>query len=145
MGWALGACAGLLALLAGYIVFGSKSEDESLFRNFIVFTLVNLNIMALLVLIVMVGRNVVKLMFERRRGILGAKLRSRLMGAFVLIAIVPMTLSFFVASGLINEAIELFFSTHVESAVTSSLSIARQHVSGVKLEVAAAGGGSART
>lgn len=140
MGWALGACAGLLALLAGYIVFGSKSEDESLFRNFIVFTLVNLNIMALLVLIVMVGRNVVKLMFERRRGILGAKLRSRLMGAFVLIAIVPMTLSFFVASGLINEAIELFFSTHVESAVTSSLSIARQHVSGVKLEVAAAGG-----
>ena len=140
MVWALGVSAVLLALLAGYVVFGAKSEDESLFSNLLVFTLVNLNIMALLVLIVMVGRNVVKLIFERRRGILGAKLRSRLMAAFVLIAIVPMTLSFFVASGLINEAIELFFSTHVESAVTSSLSIARQHVSGVKLEVAAAGG-----
>lgn len=140
MAWALGACGALLALLASYVVFGAKSEDESLFSNLLVFTLVNLNIMALLVLIVMVGRNVVKLMFERRRGILGAKLRSRLMGAFVLIAIVPMTLSFFVASGLINEAIELFFSTHVESAVSSSLSIARQHVSSVKLEVAAAGG-----
>lgn len=140
MVWALGACALLLALLAGFIVFGARSEDESLFSNLLVFTLVNLNIMALLVLIVMVGRNVVKLIFERRRGILGAKLRSRLMAAFVLIAIVPMTLSFFVASGLINEAIELFFSTHVESAVTSSLSIARQHVSGVKLDVTAAGG-----
>lgn len=140
MVWALGASAALLALLAGYVLFGAKSADESLFSNLLVFTLVNLNIMALLVLIVMVGRNVVKLIFERRRGILGAKLRSRLMAAFVLIAIVPMTLSFFVASGLINEAIELFFSTHVESAVSSSLSIARQHVSGVKLEVAAAGG-----
>lgn len=139
MAWALGVSVVLLSLLGGFVLFGSQPEDESLFNNLLVFTLVNLNIMALLVLIVMVGRNVVKLMFERRRGILGAKLRSRLMGSFVLIALVPMTLSFFVASGLINEAVELFFSTHVESAVTSSLSIARQHVAGVKLSVKTTG------
>ena len=139
MAWALGVSLALLSLLAGFVLFGPAPENESLFNNLLVFTLVNLNIMALLVLIVMVGRNVVKLMFERRRGILGAKLRSRLMGAFVLIALVPMTLSFFVASGLINEAVELFFSPHVESAVTSSLSIARQHVAGVKLSVKATG------
>ena len=139
MAWALGVSVALLSLLAGFVLFGSAPEDESLFNNLLVFTLVNLNIMALLVLIVMVGRNVVKLMFERRRGILGAKLRSRLMGSFVLIALVPMTLSFFVASGLINEAVELFFSPHVESAVSSSLSIARQHVAGVKLSVKATG------
>ena len=139
MAWALGVSVVLLSLLAGFVLFGSAPEDESLFNNLLVFTLVNLNIIALLVLIVMVGRNVVKLMFERRRGILGAKLRSRLMGSFVLIALVPMTLSFFVASGLINEAVELFFSTHVESAVSSSLSIARQHVAGVKLSVKATG------
>jgi two-component system nitrogen regulation sensor histidine kinase NtrY len=139
MAWALGVSLLLLSVLGGFVLFGSHPEDESLFNNLLVFTLVNLNIMALLVLIVMVGRNVVKLMFERRRGILGAKLRSRLMGAFVLISLVPMTLSFFVASGLINEAVELFFSTHVENAVTSSLSIARQHVAGVKLSVKATG------
>ncbi len=139
MAWALGVSVALLSLLAGFVLFGPAPENESLFNNLLVFTLVNLNIMALLVLIVMVGRNVVKLMFERRRGILGAKLRSRLMGSFVLIALVPMTLSFFVASGLINEAVELFFSPHVESAVTSSLSIARQHVAGVKLSVKATG------
>ena len=80
MGWALGVSVVLLAMLGGYVLFGAQPEDESLFNNLLVFTLVNLNIMALLVLIVMVGRNVVKLMFERRRGILGAKLRSRLMG-----------------------------------------------------------------
>ena len=86
----------------------------------------------------MVGRNVVKLIFERRRGILGAKLRSRLMGAFVLIACIPMVLSFIVASGLINEAMEGWFSTQIESAVTSSMTIARQYVSGVKVSVKAA-------
>jgi len=138
MGWALGVSVALLALLGGYVLFGAGPDDESLFNNLLVFTLVNLNIMALLVLIVMVGRNVVKLMFERRRGILGAKLRSRLMGAFVLIAIVPMTLSFVVASGLINEAVEGWFSSQIEAAVSSSLSIARQHLAGLKVSVRAA-------
>ncbi len=132
MAWALVASGGFFALLVGYVLFGRQPEDESLFNNLLVFLLVNLNIMALLVLIVMVGRNVVKLMFERRKGILGAKLRSRLMGAFVLIAIVPMSLSFLVASGLINEAMEGWFSTQVESAVSGSVSIARQHVAGIK-------------
>lgn len=132
MVWALTASGMLFVVLVGYVLFGRQPEDESLFNNLLVFLLVNLNIMALLVLIVMVGRNVVKLMFERRKGILGAKLRSRLMGAFVLIAIVPMTLSFVVASGLISEAMEGWFSTQVESAVSGSVSIARQHVASVK-------------
>lgn len=138
LAWALAVSAALLCLLAGFVLFGTTTDDESLFNNLLVFTLVNLNIMALLVLIVLVGRNVVKLMFERRRGILGAKLRSRLMGAFVLIAIVPMSISFVVASGLINEAMEGWFTTQVDTAVSSSLSIARQHMTGLKLSVRAA-------
>jgi two-component system nitrogen regulation sensor histidine kinase NtrY len=60
------------------------------------------------------------------------------MGAFVLIAIVPMTLSFVVASGLINEAVEGWFSSQIEAAVSSSLSIARQHLAGLKVSVRAA-------
>ena len=136
--WALLVSAVLLALLAVSKIIDWRSEEDSFASNILVFFLVNLNIMALLVLIVMVGRNVVKLIFERRRGILGAKLRSRLMGAFVLIACIPMVLSFIVASGLINEAMEGWFSTQIESAVTSSMTIARQYVSGVKVSVKAA-------
>ncbi len=136
--WALLVSAVLLALLAVSKIIDWRSEEDSFATNILVFFLVNLNIMALLVLIVMVGRNVVKLIFERRRGILGAKLRSRLMGAFVLIACIPMVLSFIVASGLINEAMEGWFSTQIESAVTSSMTIARQYVSGVKVSVKAA-------
>lgn len=139
MAWALGVSVALLALLAGYVLFGAQPDDESLFNKLLVFALVNLNIMALLVLMVMVGRNVVKLMFERRRGILGARLRSRLMGAFVLIAIVPMTLSFIVASRLINEAMEGWFSSQIEASVANSLAIARQHVSALKTVVRSAG------
>ena len=133
--WALLVSAVLLALLAVSKIIDWRSEEDSFASNILVFFLVNLNIMALLVLIVMVGHNVAELIFERRRGILGAKLRSRLMGAFVLIACIPMVLSFIVASGLINEAMEGWFSTQIESAVTSSMTIARQYVSGVKVSV----------
>jgi two-component system nitrogen regulation sensor histidine kinase NtrY len=129
----VGASAFLLVALATYIYLSVRSDEESFLNNLVVFALVNINILALLVLIIMVGRNVVKLMFERRRGILGAKLRSRLMGAFVLLACVPMTLSFIVASGLINQATEGWFSTQIESSVTSAVMIAKQHLNSLKL------------
>ncbi len=115
-----------------------KSDEESFFNNILFFALVNVNIIALLVLVVVVLRNVVKLIFERRRGILGAKLRSRLVSSFVLIALIPMGLSFLVASGLIRQAIQGWFSTQIDSVVTSSLTLARQYVSNTKLSVEAA-------
>lgn len=115
-----------------------RSDEESFFNNILFFALVNINVIALLVLIVVVVRNVVKLIFERRRGILGAKLRSRLVGSFVLIALIPMGLSFLVASGLIRQAVQGWFSTQIDSIVTSSLTVARQYVSNSKLYVEAA-------
>jgi len=115
-----------------------RSDEESFFNNILFFALVNINIIALLVLVIVVVRNVVKLIFERRRGILGAKLRSRLVGSFVLIALIPMSLSFVVASGLIRQAVQGWFSTQIDSIVSSSLTVARQYVSNSKLYVEAA-------
>jgi two-component system nitrogen regulation sensor histidine kinase NtrY len=129
------ASAFLLVALATYIYLSIRSDDESFLNNLVVFALVQVNILALLVLIIMVGRNVVKLMFERRRGILGAKLRSRLVGAFVLLASVPMTLSFIVASRLISEAMDGWFGTQMETSVNSAVTIAREHLQALKAHV----------
>ena len=54
--------------------------------------LVNLNFILLLVVLFVVGRNGVKLMLERRRNVLGSKLRSRLVLAFILLSLVPVAL-----------------------------------------------------
>jgi two-component system nitrogen regulation sensor histidine kinase NtrY len=138
--WVLAGCGVLFALLAVSAIMDWRSEDDSFLSNVLVFFLVNLNILALLVLVVLVGRNVVKLIFERRRGILGARLRSRLMGAFVLIAFVPMVLSFLVASGLISEAMEGWFSNQIDSTVNGAMTIARQYMSHAKFSVQASAG-----
>lgn len=109
--------------------------DESLASNVVLFSIINLNVIGLLVLAVLVTRNLIKLFFERRKGILGSKLRARLMGSFVLIAIIPMTLSFVVASGLINQAIQSWFNVRVESIVASSLTMAKDSLSATKMAV----------
>ena len=46
------------------------------------FSIININIILILLLIFLIVRNVVKLVFERRRRILGAQLRNKLVAAF---------------------------------------------------------------
>jgi two-component system nitrogen regulation sensor histidine kinase NtrY len=127
-----------LGILTFALIAQWRTEEELFASNILVFSLINVNILALLVLIVLVGRNVVKLMFERKRGILGSKLRSRLMGSYVLIALIPIALSFIVASGLISQAVRGWFNNQVESIVTSSLTVARQYLTNAKQGVKAA-------
>jgi two-component system nitrogen regulation sensor histidine kinase NtrY len=134
---------GLASILAvlGVVTFALivqwRSEEELFVGNILIFSLININILALLVLVVLVARNLIKLLFERKRGILGSKLRSRLMGSFVLISLIPMTLSFLVASGLINQAVQGWFNTQIDSIVGSSLTMARQYVANAKASVQA--------
>ncbi len=127
--------AAFVSVITIALIMNWRTDEEALLSNVALFSLINLNILALLVLVVLVARNVIKLIFERRRGILGAKLRSRLVGSFVLIALIPMALSFIVASGLINQAVQGWFNNQVESLVSSSLEIARQYVTQAKTSV----------
>jgi two-component system nitrogen regulation sensor histidine kinase NtrY len=47
-------------------------------NNILVFGLININIILILLLVFLIVRNVVKLIFERRHGVLGSKLRTKL-------------------------------------------------------------------
>lgn len=50
------------------------SNSSSLSGNIIFFLLINLNLILLVLLVFLVTRNLVKLVFERRRGIFGSRL-----------------------------------------------------------------------
>ena len=67
--------------------------------NIVLYLLINLNLILLVLLIFLVARNLVKLLFERRRGILGARLRTRLVLAFAALSLFPTVLLFLVAQG----------------------------------------------
>jgi two-component system nitrogen regulation sensor histidine kinase NtrY len=103
------------------------SNSSSLWGNIVFFLLINLNLILLVLLIFLVTRNLVKLVFERRHGIFGSRLRTRLVLAFVGLSLVPSVLLFFVAEGFLTAAIENWFNVRVESSLEGSLDVAQSY------------------
>lgn len=103
------------------------SNSSSLSGNIIFFLLINLNLILLVLLVFLVTRNLVKLVFERRRGILGSRLRTRLVLAFVGLTLFPTTLLFLVAEGFLTAAFENWFNVRVESSLKGSLDVAQSY------------------
>ena len=103
------------------------SSNNSLSNNVIFFLLINLNIILLVLLVFLVARNLMKLVFERRRRMLGSHLRTRLVLAFLAVSIFPAVLIFLVALGFMTSSIENWFNVQVENSLSGSLDIARAY------------------
>jgi two-component system nitrogen regulation sensor histidine kinase NtrY len=103
------------------------SPDYSLTNNITFFLLLNVNIVLLVFLVFLVVRNLARLVFERRRGILGSKLRVKLVLAFVALSLVPTLLLFIVAGGFVTRSFERWFDVQVETALQGSLEIAQTY------------------
>jgi len=107
--------------MPAYTQVGSASSDA------ILVALINLNLILLVLLVFLVGRNIVKLILDRRRRILGSHLRTRLVVAFVAIALLPATLLFLVAMTFVGNSVEDWFKGQVESALEGSLEVAHAY------------------
>ena len=94
-------------------------------NNILVISLIGLNIILLLLLVFLILRNVVKLIFERKKKVLGAKLKTKLVVAFITLSLVPTILLFFIATHFITSSIESWFSVQVEGSLQESLVVAQ--------------------
>ena len=97
------------------------TTGDAVSQNVTFFLLINLNIVLILLVVFLLGRNIVKLVVERRQRVLGSHLRTRLVGGFLVVAIVPAVLLFLVALGFIRSSIESWFSVQVQSALEGAL------------------------
>ena len=96
-------------------------------NNIIIFSLININIILILLLIFLVIRNLVKLIFERKRKVLGAKLRTKLVVAFVSLSLVPTVVLFLVAAGFITNSVEHWFRVQVEQSLQGALEVTQTY------------------
>jgi len=123
----------LLAALAVvlFVLFEARAprfeRSGSVGTDVILVALINLNLILLGLLVFLVGRNVVKLVLDRRRRILGSRLRTRLVLAFLGIALMPAILLFTVAQGFVSNSIEDWFNAQVEDALEGSLDVAHSY------------------
>ncbi len=103
--------------------FGSQF---SVSNTLLMFSLMNINLLLLLLLIFLVFRNLVKLLYDRKRKILGSKLRTRLVAAFITLTLLPTSVLFFFSLWFITTSIAFWFNAPVEQALENSLKVGQQ-------------------
>ena len=103
------------------------TSEIPLSGNILVLALNNLNILLIILCLFLVMRNLFKLLLERRRGIPGAKLRSKLVLAFIALSLIPTMLLFFVSAGFITNSIENWFNSQIEESLRESLEVAQTY------------------
>jgi two-component system nitrogen regulation sensor histidine kinase NtrY len=91
------------------------------------FGLLNFNIVILIALVWLVLRNVGKVFIERRRKVLGSRLKSKLVISFLAFAIIPTLVLFFIAALYINSSFDKWFSLKIQNTFQASLDITRTY------------------
>ena len=93
------------------------SEHRDFFTSVVYFGLININVVLVLVLSFLIFRNVVKLVIERRRGVIGSRLRTKLVVTLVFFAVAPTALLFYVSTRFLTESFDTWFSSKVEATM----------------------------
>jgi two-component system nitrogen regulation sensor histidine kinase NtrY len=121
--------AAFLLLIGGVTTFdlGIFAPELPVASNIVIFALFNLNLIVLLLLVLLLFRNLVKLWLERRRNVIGARFRAKLVLAFLLLSVAPAGLIFVIASNFINKSIEGWFKPQVERPLDQALSVAQTY------------------
>ncbi|HJU12378.1 MAG TPA: ATP-binding protein [Candidatus Binataceae bacterium] len=101
------------------------SSHTSLLSNLVVILLFDLSFLLLGLMLILVGRNLAKAIFERRRGLIGAKLQARLVFGFVAVAIVPSVFLLYVAGSFLHTGIDNWFDPEYERMLDDSFEIAK--------------------
>ena len=117
-----------LGLTVLEITLQGKKGPSLLPTNVVIFALINLNILLLLIFMLLLGRNLIKLYFERRRGVIGSRFKTKLVLAFIGLSIIPTLMLFMVASGIITSLVDSWFSVQQDLFMKESLSIAQEYL-----------------
>ncbi len=108
-----------------------QAQSASTFGNNItVLAVFNIILILLFLLIILITRNLVKVYNERKSKIIGSKFQTKLIIAFLILALVPSILLFTVASKLFTFSIGNWFNLQIEQTLQYSMDIARDYYSG---------------
>ncbi|MEC9415685.1 MAG: ATP-binding protein [Pseudomonadota bacterium] len=84
-----------------------------------------INILCLFVLMVLLIGNLSKLFRDYRLDIPGSKLKARMVGMFVGLAIIPLLIVFYFSMQFINRGIDTWFNVEVEAGLDDALTLSR--------------------
>ncbi|MFW6160597.1 MAG: ATP-binding protein [Acidobacteriota bacterium] len=92
--------------------------------NILLTTLQVIVLLMFLILLSVLGRNLIKLYLERKRKVIGAQFKTRLLIFFISLSLVPTLLLFLFASDLISRNIESWFKTPMDKVLQDTNDLA---------------------
>jgi two-component system nitrogen regulation sensor histidine kinase NtrY len=120
------------ALVVGIIFLAESriarsAEDIPLAGHLLLFALLCIVTLLLILIIFFLFRNIFKLVFERKQGVLGSHLKTRLTLAFVALTLVPTVMLFIASVGVLHTTIESWFKQQVEESLQYSQDVAQAY------------------
>ena len=131
-------CLALTLYYSQIVVPGGEETDSFLPTTSYAFVLLllNLDLIGFVVLLLLLSRNLIKAYFERRHRLFGSGFRTKLVASFIGFSLIPTVLQALVASGLVNKAVDVWFSDQIEQVMRDSYDVARmQHAGHITLAV----------
>ena len=119
----------LLVLLLGAVYLLQRTQEASpqeLTNTLLLFVLWYLDVSLILVLLFILVRNVVKLILERRSGVLGSQFKTKLVVTYVGLTFVPVIFIFLVANNILQRSIDRWFAAPVEQVLRSGAVVTEQ-------------------
>ncbi|NLW81585.1 MAG: PAS domain-containing protein [Desulfovibrionales bacterium] len=115
----------LLALVGiGLIIILTWIELRLLGLNsYLFFALFNVNLILLILVLFLVLRNLVKLLLDRRRRVLGSGLRARLVLVFTTLSLVPTLIMFVLSLWLVQTSVDYWFQSQIETTMNQALTV----------------------
>ena len=119
----------VFALIATQVFLRQTSVGSQKFvsATYVLWTATALVVLALLILATLLGRNLIKLYFERRSGQVGSRFKAKMVRIFVALSLLPAVLLFSLAYTLVKGSIEQWFSAPAAELHRWSLAIAEQY------------------
>ena len=109
-----------------YLVQETKSlTPEALSSQVLLFVLWNINLLLILGIVFVLLRVIIKLVFERQRGMIGSRFRTKLVLTYVATSLVPVILLFVVATDLLRVSIDRWFTTPVRTILENGHAISK--------------------
>ncbi len=106
-----------------FIIRESQEFSPTSFTNILLTSLQIIVLLMFLILLFVLGRNLAKLYLERKRKVLGAHFKTKLLLFFIALSLIPTLLLFFFASDLISRNIETWFKTPIDRILEDTKSL----------------------
>ncbi|HBE44313.1 MAG TPA: hypothetical protein DDW17_02375 [Deltaproteobacteria bacterium] len=94
-------------------------------ENKLIIVMLNINLLLILLLLFLISRTLIKNYVEKKRGIWGAGLKTKLTFTLIFISIVPALTLFILATGFFNIGMEKWFSQKLEDTMEDALELSQ--------------------